>query len=47
MSVEEGAAKATYLFGRGERLRPDTPSPIMLIPVTNVPSSAHRFPWIA
>ena len=29
-------------FGRGERARADTPSPILLIPVTNVPSYVHR-----
>ena len=28
--------------GRGERARADTPSPILLIPVTNVPGYVHR-----
>src|SRR5664280_1528684 len=28
-------------FGRGERARADTPSPILLIPVTNIPSYVH------
>ena len=29
-------------FGRGERARADTPSPSLIIPVTNVPSYVHR-----
>ena len=29
-------------FGRGERARADTPSPSLIIPVTNVPSCVHR-----
>jgi hypothetical protein len=29
-------------FGRGERTRADTPSPILLIPVTNVPTYVRR-----
>ena len=29
-------------FGRGERVRTDTTSPVLLIPVTNVPSHVHR-----
>jgi hypothetical protein len=32
----------TYLFGRGERIRADTPSPSLLIPVTNVPTYVGR-----
>ena len=34
-------------FGRGERARADTPSPILLIPVTNVPSYVYRSSEIA
>ena len=34
-------------LGRGERARADTPSPILLIPVTNVPSYVHRSSEIA
>jgi hypothetical protein len=34
-------------FGRGERIRADTTSPILLIPVTNVPSFVHRASEIA
>jgi hypothetical protein len=34
-------------YGRGERARADTPSPILLIPVTNVPSYVHRSSEIA
>lgn len=33
--------------GRGERVRADTPSPSLLIPVTNVPSYVHRASEIA
>ena len=33
--------------GRGERASPDTPSPILLIPVTTVPSYVHRASEIA
>ena len=33
--------------GRGERTRADTPSPILLIHVTNVPSHVHRASEIA
>ena len=29
-------------FGRGERARADTPSPSLIIPVSNVPSYVHR-----
>jgi hypothetical protein len=29
-------------FGRGERIRPDATSPVLLIPVTNVPTSPDR-----
>ena len=39
-SVGLGASRATYLNGRGERIRADTPSRSLLIPVTNVPTSA-------
>jgi hypothetical protein len=28
--------------GRGERVRADTPSPILMIPVTNIPSYVGR-----
>jgi hypothetical protein len=34
-------------YGRGERTRANTPSPILLIPVTNVPSYVHRSSGIA
>jgi hypothetical protein len=33
--------------GRGERICADTTSPVLLIPVTNVPSYAHRSRGIA
>ncbi len=33
---------ATQDNGRGERVRADTPSPILLIPVTNIPSYVGR-----
>jgi hypothetical protein len=33
--------------GRGERVSADTPSPILMIPVTNVPSYVHRASEIA
>jgi hypothetical protein len=29
-------------YGRGERIRADTPSPSLLIPVANIPSSVGR-----
>jgi YD repeat-containing protein len=32
----------TYSNGRGERIRADTPSPSLLIPVANIPSSVGR-----
>src|ERR1035437_4861196 len=32
----------TYLNGRGERIRADTPSPSLLIPVANLPSYVRR-----
>src|ERR1035437_2281772 len=32
----------TYSNGRGERIRAETPSPILLIPVTNVPTYVGR-----
>ncbi len=32
----------TYLNGRGERIRADTPSPFLLIPVANIPSYVGR-----
>jgi hypothetical protein len=41
-SVKWGPRKGTYLNGRGERLRADTPSPSLLIPVTNIPSYVGR-----
>jgi hypothetical protein len=34
-------------FGRGERASPDTPSPSLIIPVTNVPSYVYRTAQIA
>ena len=34
-------------FGRGERVSADTPSPVVVIPVTNIPSFAHRSSKIA
>jgi hypothetical protein len=37
----------TVGYGRGERIGADTPSPILLIPVTNVPSYVHRASGIA
>ena len=41
------ARRAFSTDGRGERARADTPSPILLIPVTNVPSFVHRSSEIA
>ena len=41
LSVKEGQS------GRGERISPDTPSPILLILVTNVPSYVHQATEIA
>jgi hypothetical protein len=38
--LETGAQ--TGGFGRGERARADTPSPSLIISVTNVPSYVHR-----
>jgi hypothetical protein len=32
----------TVGYGRGERVGPDAPSPILLIPVTNGPTHVHR-----
>ena len=36
------ARMATYLIGRGERVRADTPSQSLLIPVANIPSYVGR-----
>jgi hypothetical protein len=34
-------------FGRGERASADTPSPSLIIPVTNVPSYVYRASGVA
>jgi hypothetical protein len=34
-------------FGRGERISPDTTSPVLMITVTNVPTCVHRVAEIA
>jgi hypothetical protein len=50
LSGQHGAQKqasGTRTSGRGERARADTPSPILLIPVTNVPSYVPRVSEIA
>ena len=45
---EGRAARCGYVeYGRGDRISPDTPSPSLLIPVTNVPSYIHRASEIA
>ena len=44
--ARDGWAK-TYSNGRGERVRADTPSPILLIPVANIPSYVGRVPKTA
>jgi hypothetical protein len=36
----EAFSRGTDVYGRGERIRADTPSRSLLIPVTNVPTSA-------
>jgi hypothetical protein len=41
-SVVKGLPAATYSNGRGERVRAETPSPSLLIPVANIPSHLGR-----
>jgi hypothetical protein len=44
---QDATATPRLIVGPPEWISPDTPSPILMIPVTNVPSYVHRETEIA